>query len=392
MQLKYRDDITWQDMPRIERPFFAKSKLSADLSGPHPRISRFAFKNPLSEVYKRASRDIDPSSLKRLYRKIEQGSVLLVLATEYDVFSPAFIWKEDPNHKDKGQWQLSQEISSEAEFSYNLLLTEVKKPGPRGGVRTTSSEPLFPGANMADTRRAIANTAIDTANTVSDSYRKRELAEHSGRYPQLNSGVSENPMELDNLKYDDEAYGEFAGTMAGAIGMIGTRKPPKSLFKSKKTNSGMEFDNTFNSDIARLQMQGHSLERHGGNVTDGQLLTRSTTGVAPDGSRVTRNGRVIIPPSSTAFNSDELLVNSDNVIRQNYLDEAIAQSNPGATRITIDKADMGTIVGRGYDRVSTRPGAEGPLKFNDNLTKVTAVYKLDTATNTWKTVTIYPVK
>jgi len=241
MQLKYRDDITWRDMPRIERPFFARSKLSADLSGPHPRISRFAFKNPLSEAYKRNSRDVDPVALKGLYQKIAIGHVMLVLTHKDDVFSPAFTWKEDPNHKDKGQWQLSQEVSSEAEFSYQLLLETVKMPGNRGSVKRAPSEPMFPGANIADTRRAIANTAIDTTNTVTDSYRKRELAEYADRYPQLNSGVSENPMEIEKLEYDNEAYGEFAGTIAGAVGMIGSKKPPKSLMggegivKNKKT-------------------------------------------------------------------------------------------------------------------------------------------------------------
>jgi len=240
MQLKYRDDITWQDMPRIERPFFAKSKLSADLSRPHPRISRFAFKNPLSEAYKRSSRDIDPSSLKRLYRKIEQGSVLLVLTTEYDVFSPAFIWKEDPNHKDKGQWQLSQEISSEAEFSYKLLLTEVKKPGPRGGVSTASSEPLFPGANWPDTGLAAANTVIDNTNTITNG-RVQQAREEHGHYPGIAEKGSANPYEIKKLPYDEEPYGDLTALYMGLGGMVISKRPPKSLLKEKINSDGLAY-------------------------------------------------------------------------------------------------------------------------------------------------------
>jgi len=232
MQLKYRDDITWRDMPRIERPFFARSKLSADLSGPHPRISRFAFKNPLSEAYKRNSRDVDPVALKGLYQKIAIGHVMLVLTHKDDVFSPAFTWKEDLNHKDKGQWQLSQEVSSEAEFSYQLLLETVKKPGNRGSVKKAESDPWFPGANWPDTGRAAVNTVIDNTNAVTNSRVQQARAENS-HYPGIAEKGSANPYEIEKVQYTEEPYGEFGGVVAGVLlGTVGSKKLPKSLFGS----------------------------------------------------------------------------------------------------------------------------------------------------------------
>ena len=162
-----------------------------------------------------------------------------------------------------------------------------------------------------------------------------------------------------------------------------------------KTLSGANLiaqTSAFDNSLARTAQYGHALERHGGGVTDQQLLARAQTGIAPDGSSVVRNGQTVIPPSSTAFNSDALLAQSDQLIRQNYLDRAIALSNPGAQRVTVDGVDIGMNIGRGFDRVASAPGAVGPLQFNSSLSHVTAVYSYDAATGVWRTVTIYPVK
>lgn len=145
-------------------------------------------------------------------------------------------------------------------------------------------------------------------------------------------------------------------------------------------------------EIARITMEGHALARHGGAVTDEQLSYRAVTGIAPDGSFVVRDGQVVVPRSSTAFNTDELLVQSDLLVREQYLERAIALSKPGTARVTIEGANMGSVVGRGYDRVSATPGTPGPLRYFDDLTRATAVYEYDAAGSAWRTVTIYPVK
>jgi len=237
MQLKYHHDIQWHDLPKIERPSMAGFSLRAQLSSPRPKLLTGHLNDPLREIYKTHpySREIDPNALKRLCRKLDKGSVLLVHNSESDIFFPAFIWEKDENLPDKGHWTLCYHLLSVAEYHFHLLLNTVKKPQQRSSIKKTISEPLFPGANMADTRRAIANTAIDTTNTVTDVARKRELAEYADRYPQLNSGATNNPLEIKQLEYDNEPYGEFAGTIAGALGMLGTRKPSRSLLS--KNNS-----------------------------------------------------------------------------------------------------------------------------------------------------------
>ncbi|EJL84603.1 hypothetical protein PMI15_02082 [Polaromonas sp. CF318] len=183
--------------------------------------------------------------------------------------------------------------------------------------------------------------------------------------------------KLGTTVLESVSIGPAAGGRAAQRGAIGNLKGASAKF---------------DAELTRIAREGHALERHGGGVTDAQLLVRATTGVAPDGSVVIRNGQTVVPPSSTAFNSSSLLTQSDLIIRQNYLDRAIALSSPGVQRITIEGVDMGVTVGRGYDRVSSVPGNAGPLQFNSALSRVTAVYDYDAATKTWRTTTIYPVK
>lgn len=79
-------------------------------------------------------------------------------------------------------------------------------------------------------------------------------------------------------------------------------------------------------------------------------------------------------------------------MRQNYLDRAVALSKPGTQRVTIEGVDVGTSVGRGYDRVAPLPGGVGPPQFHENLSRVTAVYEFDPVARIWRTITIYPTK
>lgn len=140
-------------------------------------------------------------------------------------------------------------------------------------------------------------------------------------------------------------------------------------------------------EISRLKSEGHALERHGGDVTDEQLYVRARTGVAPDGSKTRRN----YTPTSTAFNSDELLVNADNFLRKNHLDDAIKNAPDGADRVKVT-ANMETVVGRGYVPVGKKSGLSGPMKKVDNLTNVEAWYKYNATKKAWQTDTIYPTE
>jgi len=135
-----------------------------------------------------------------------------------------------------------------------------------------------------------------------------------------------------------------------------------------------------------LKIQGHSLERHGGSITNEQLYTRARTGIAPDGSK-TRRGYT---PTSTAFNSDDLLVHADDFLRNNYLNSAIKNAEPGTLRIKVS-GNTGVDLGRGYVPVGKKTGLSGPLQKVDGLTNAEAWYVYDPAKNIWQTNTIYPI-
>ncbi|MGX9720032.1 LysM peptidoglycan-binding domain-containing protein [Stenotrophomonas acidaminiphila] len=190
------------------------------------------------------------------------------------------------------------------------------------------------------------------------------------------------------------------GNWRAQIGAVGDLKGVKPFGAAHSTDmiradvaatarGGVVGDAALRAEVSRISREGHALARHGGTVTDEQLFVRATTGVAPDGSSVIRNGKIVIPPSSTAFYSDKLLAQADLSIRRNYLDRAIIFSKPGAQRVTIEGVDLSRPIGRGYDRVSAAPGGVGPLRYHPELSKVTGVYDYDSVTNSWRTTTIY---
>ncbi|MEO9384104.1 hypothetical protein [Chromobacterium phragmitis] len=144
----------------------------------------------------------------------------------------------------------------------------------------------------------------------------------------------------------------------------------------------------------------HSIVRHGGVVADPQLMHRSLTGVAPDGYVKIdgRSGKVILPPMSSAFHSGQLLAYADDVIRNgDVLATKIAQ-HPGAQYVTLtplDVGDLGYNLGRGYTRIGggkLEPRLQGAPRLIDTLRSVQATYGLNSLTDRWEPVTIFPAR
>ena len=168
MQLKYHDDIKWQDLPKIERPTIAQSTVRYELSRPLSGLRGTSFNDPLSGIYKSSCRDIDPDALNRLLTKIEEGSVLLVRTFEGDTSYPAFIWKADDRHPDKGQFILCDHVFSNVEFRLETLLNTVKRPQQGGSIKAAASVqtseygyiPATPTSTMAE------GTVAEIATTI----------------------------------------------------------------------------------------------------------------------------------------------------------------------------------------------------------------------------------
>ncbi|MEM6455636.1 MAG: hypothetical protein AAF772_11120 [Acidobacteriota bacterium] len=119
-----------------------------------------------------------------------------------------------------------------------------------------------------------------------------------------------------------------------------------------------------------LAAGGHSIQRHGPDVTDGELQRRLTQGVAPgDANAVNRP-----PPRSTRFNS----YNTQNFLQQRSLDEAMQHlgipsltTPPSAIGLTSDYApqvtiDWGQSIGTGFEganRVKTKVGGQDIYRY-----------------------------
>ena len=268
MELKYSKDISWHDLPRIIRPSIASDIIEDDLDAPYPQITYSIKEHKFNKIYDSNSRYVDEYELSKLFEKMERGEIYLVKSSSKETFAPLFIWREDKSSKDKGQWEISNPFGGFGSSQIELLLNTVKKPpsGGGGSKPTQTPPPLFPGANTADTQRAVANTGIETVNTATSSARNRELAEHAERYPQLQSGADKNPLEIDKLKYDDDAYGVFAETMAGVGGILATRNPSKIFKKNRGEQASNLVSDNLDSATKHREYLNKKFGRNTGNL------------------------------------------------------------------------------------------------------------------------------
>lgn len=273
---------------------------------------------------------------------------------------------QEPQYRQSAPFNLGEIRGVGNHFGESAPLLPSSATGLKGwmeGLRGESS--VMETESMAKRLGRYTGMAGEVVNQM---FNPKEIAH--GMWTAIDSG---NPIEMGVAAMGFFPMGNI-GKVPGAVerGLLGSTR--------------------LKTEIARIGQDGHAIARHGGAVTDSQLFTRAMTGVAPDGSFLVKNGSISIPPSSTAFHSNALLAHSDLFVRQNYLEQAIALSRPGAPQVAINGVDVGMVVGRGFERVSSVPGAFGPLRFNDDLSRVTAVYERDAVTGLWRTTTLYPVR
>lgn len=76
--------------------------------------------------------------------------------------------------------------------------------------------------------------------------------------------------------------------------------------------------------------------------------------------------------------------------------QAVIAQNPGKTIITVksaDVGDLGTSVGRGFERIAgskLNSGLQGAPRLVGDLRSVQATYELNPITKNWETITIFP--
>lgn len=127
-------------------------------------------------------------------------------------------------------------------------------------------------------------------------------------------------------------------------------------------------------------------------------MHRTLTGVAPDGHAKVVKGKTILPPMSSAFHSDELLIHADQAVRNNGALQAAIAQNPGKSIITVKPADVGDLgvdLGRGFERIAgskLKPELQGAPNLVENLRSVQATYEFNQAEQVWETITIFPAR
>ncbi|MBS8240585.1 DUF2235 domain-containing protein [Marinobacter lipolyticus] len=102
MQLKYPRDLTAQDLPLIESPFFAADRVRSVLSSyySHER-ARLALPHGLM-----AYGDNMPTRKAQLCSRVAAGELLLVYSDseQSQLFSPVVTWRPDDSREEQGHW------------------------------------------------------------------------------------------------------------------------------------------------------------------------------------------------------------------------------------------------------------------------------------------------
>ena len=106
-----------------------------------------------------------------------------------------------------------------------------------------------------------------------------------------------------------------------------------------------------------------------------------------------------IPPLSSAFHSDTLLIATDQTIRDGGgLTNAIARQ-PGQSVVRVETQDVGSLgmdLGYGYARLgatgnkAANAAGLGPLQRIGGLNSAQGIYEFNPATGVWETITVYP--
>jgi hypothetical protein len=233
-----------------------------------------------------------------------------------------------------------------AEKNWARLIDEPKLKGERVAQRVAApSRSTEPAATPSQLRRALKQHASSSEDTVAS---------------------------LPNVHRAANAKG--AALISGDADFVGPIKP-------------------VNWAALTAHPDGHAFSVHGGSVTDADLAVRARTGVKPDGS----DGP--IPPLSSAFHSDSLLISTDQTIREGGgLANAIARQ-PGQSVVRVETQDVGDLgmnLGYGYVRLgatgnkAANAAGAGPLQRVDGLNSAQGIYELNPATGIWETITVYP--
>ncbi len=109
MRLKESWDIEWQDLARIESPFFAQSKVKKAFKGTAPTHIRGLDEVLQNDVHEFSCPAHDGSDLARVLSMLERGDIFLVHDPGDKPFSPVVRWEEDG---DGGRWEITLKDAS----------------------------------------------------------------------------------------------------------------------------------------------------------------------------------------------------------------------------------------------------------------------------------------
>lgn len=156
MQLKYAQDIKWQDLERVENPFFASATIRQELSRPSTTL-RGGFgmdKNPLDQLRRPGRNDIDQDLLKQFYKDVAEGRILLIHDFAVNQQRQAFEPVADDGSSVNKRWKLKDGLSNAGASQLEEVIQQVRQPHSPGAivapVAVASLAPLVQSAKSKD--------------------------------------------------------------------------------------------------------------------------------------------------------------------------------------------------------------------------------------------------
>jgi hypothetical protein len=261
----------------------------------------------------------------------------------------------------------------------------------------------------AHAQRAIAQQRVNDlapaeANGTLTDPQRRELA-------QFRSVLAASPYGTELPKGPPPGYDPHATNPAHRDWHPPQGDKPDHPANDKFTPEALALsDGEIKDTMDRLKDEGHAHERHGPDVTEGQLADRSMHGIDPitqtreDG--VKRGQDHSYSGNATQFTSDRAMVQSLKVVEGSHefhlklkLAEAHNASNPGKPRpqFVVKGVSLEKALGPQYDKhirgVSRKGPAAAPTggeSINFTNGKVMAVYRYNRSTGKYQLHTMYP--
>ncbi len=283
MRLKESSEITLDDLPKIEKPFFAKSEVEHSFYGLYSTKSIWNLEDKLRKYTTSGDRNYE-YALKELLKRVEDGSLLLVHSSERDTFSPVVKrvdGKRVPQEFLGGSvdfnvsWAINH-AESEARLDARCREWEKERAqlkGPSIGSFTPSTQQKpVENTNQQSTSPAVA--AIVAASIVNSRSESEALGKAGMEQAKSRLGHTTDPRYIDRYHGPDDITKDKNGRLAEWEAKGNNTDSKVVAVDTKGNKQGSSKKNLRRSNVMtkdKSKKIGRNSNRQGGSYTQSEI-------------------------------------------------------------------------------------------------------------------------